>query len=279
MYQVRRRRPTASEVPSHLIQNQRNSSRQQIAGRLFRIQGNQLHRRRDVVRAENQAARLEFRIAERKVRAVPHRVKVGTVRPVGKQRDCSDGQSAQWLQAAPKAPWAGRPPTKPGWRQSAARRGARSKPSRALNLKPRRGKCSISWTADGRITGSKSAVACETTGTAPALSSSGQNPPRGSAGSRSATVRRWAARTRSIASSESCRRLCRKLERCACPKPVCRANKETLTVPRWILRSSSRRRRSCIWLKFICGKFATSNECLSSLLSHGKLIRAGSPSF
>ena len=36
----------------------------------------------------------------------------------------------------------------------------------------------------------------------------------------------------SMASSESCPRLCRKLDRCDWPKPVCRASNETLSVPR-----------------------------------------------
>ena len=53
--------------------------------------------------------------------------------------------------------------------------------------------------------------------------------------------------------------------------------KETLSVPRCILRSSSRRRRSCIWVKFICGKSATSNGTDASLFSSGKAIRADWP--
>ena len=46
---------------------------------------------------------------------------------------------------------------------------------------------------------------------------------------------------------------------------------ETLSVPRCILRSSSRRSRSCIWVKFICGKFAASNGSESSAFLLEKL--------
>ena len=73
-------------------------------------------------------------------------------------------------------------------------------------------------------------------------------------------------------SRESCRRECRKLDRCDLPKPVCRASSETLRVPRCILRSNSIRRRSCIWVKFICGKSATSHGDDRSLFSFSKPI-------
>ena len=90
---------------------------------------------------------------------------------------------------------------------------------------------------------------------------------------------RCEARIRSIATSESCRLQFRKLERCDWPKPVWRASSETLRVPLCILRSSSRRRRSCICVIFICGKSATSNSLGTSPVSHGKAKRADWPSF
>jgi hypothetical protein len=62
------------------------------------------------------------------------------------------------------------------------------------------------------------------------------------------------------------------------PKPVWRASRETLTVPRCILRSSSRRSLSCIWVKFICGKSATSNGRKCFLVCSGKANRVVWPS-
>src|ERR1700745_2061483 len=84
---------------------------------------------------------------------------------------------------------------------------------------------------------------------------------------------------RSMALSESWRRLWRKLERCDCPKPVCRARRETLTVPVFILRNNSRRRRSCICEKFICGNFTSSNGPKWSAFSESNAICRHSPLF
>src|SRR5580658_8725822 len=80
-----------------------------------------------------------------------------------------------------------------------------------------------------------------------------------------------------MASRESWRRLCRKLERCDWPKPVCRASSDTLTVPRCILRSSSSRSLSCICVKFICGNSATSNGSAWSLFAPGKSVLVSWP--
>jgi hypothetical protein len=63
------------------------------------------------------------------------------------------------------------------------------------------------------------------------------------------------------------------------PKPVCRARSETLRVPRCILRSNSVRRRSCIWVKFICGKSASSHGDDRSQFSFSKPIRVFRASF
>jgi hypothetical protein len=76
----------------------------------------------------------------------------------------------------------------------------------------------------------------------------------------------------SIASSESIRRLRKKFDKCDWPKPVCLASKLTLSEPRSILRRSSRRSRSCIWVKFICGSFATSHDKAAVPFAHGKAI-------
>jgi hypothetical protein len=73
-------------------------------------------------------------------------------------------------------------------------------------------------------------------------------------------------------SHESCLRACRKLDKCDLPKPVWRARSETLRVPRCILRSNSTRRRSCIWVKFICGKSASSHGDVRSQFSFSKPI-------
>ena len=63
------------------------------------------------------------------------------------------------------------------------------------------------------------------------------------------------------------------------PKPVCRARSETLRVPRCILRSNSTRRCSCIWVKFICGKSASSHGDDRSQFSFSEPICAFRASF
>jgi len=132
------------------------------------------------------------------------------------------------------------------------------------------GRCKMDSAADGRMNGSNNAAAWLTTGTALLSIPSGNISLCGIAGNRSLAVRCCAARILSIASRESWRLLCRKFDRCDCPNPVWRANNETLTVPLCILRSNSRRRRSCICVKFICGNSATSNTGGDPSFSTGK---------
>ena len=80
-------------------------------------------------------------------------------------------------------------------------------------------------------------------------------------------------------SRESCLRAWRKLDKCDLPKPVCRARSETVRVPRCILRSNSTRSRSCIWVKFISGKSASSHVDGRSQFSFSKPICAFWASF
>ena len=113
------------------------------------------------------------------------------------------------------------------------------------------GKCSMECTTDVRMYGSNSTPELERMGTLPASLPAVASAGCRITGSRSSAARCCAVISRSSACSESWRLQRRKFERCGCPNPVWRASNETLSVPRLILRSSSRRSRSCIWVKFI----------------------------